>query len=110
MNGLYSPNDVSFKEYFYLKSFSNPSIIQFYHRIIGYTIIIYILFLNYRYFKNNLEFKSLIFFNAAVLLQIALGVMALLSGVEIKYASPHQIGSILVISSYLFIFYKNYSN
>ncbi|MDA9065453.1 hypothetical protein N9K28_02930 [Candidatus Pelagibacter sp.] len=33
--------------------------------------------------------------------------VTLISGVEIKYASLHQLGSILVLSSYLLIFYKN---
>jgi cytochrome c oxidase assembly protein subunit 15 len=46
-------------------------------------------------------------FNFAILLQIFLGVLALVTGAEIKYASLHQLGSIFVLSSYIIIFYKN---
>ena len=41
------------------------------------------------------------------LIQIFLVIITLLTGVEIKYASLHQFGSIIVLSSYLYIYYKN---
>ena len=66
-----------------------------------------IIFLNIYYIKLNLDLKSLLLFDIAILIQIFLGIITLLSGMEIKYASLHQIGSILVLSSYLYIFYKN---
>ena len=66
-----------------------------------------IIFLNIYYIKLNLDLKSLLLFDIAILIQIFLGIITLLSGMEIKYASLHQIGSILVLSSYLYIFYKS---
>jgi cytochrome c oxidase assembly protein subunit 15 len=46
-------------------------------------------------------------FDTAILLQIFLGVITLVSGAEIKYASLHQLGSIFVLCSFLLILYKN---
>jgi len=54
-----------------------------------------------------LDLKSLLLFDIAILIQIFLGIITILTGVEIKYASLHQIGSIIVLSSYLYIYYKN---
>ena len=107
MNGALYPNDVLIKDYFSSKAFYNPSIIQFFHRIIAYILLIFIVILNYIFIKKRINFSYVFFFNFAVLLQIFLGVVTLVSGVEIKYASLHQLGSILVLSSYLLILYKN---
>jgi cytochrome c oxidase assembly protein subunit 15 len=109
MNGNYSPNDVTIKEYFSSQLFYNASIIQFFHRITAYILLFFIIFLNYFFFKKKLNFLNILFFDFAILLQVFLGVITLLSGVEIKYASLHQLGSIFVLSSYLFILYKNFN-
>ena len=107
MNGFFLPNDVYLNDYFSLSVLSNPSIIQFFHRITAYFLFLLIVLLNIFYFKLNLDLKSILLFDLAIGIQIILGIITLLSGVEIKYASLHQIGSILVLSSYLYIFYKN---
>ena len=107
MNGSFYPDDVSVKDYFSYNLFYNPSIIQFFHRITAYILIIFVIFLNYSFFKKKLYFSNILFFDFAILLQIFLGIITLISGVEIKYASLHQLGSILVLSSYLLILYKN---
>ena len=107
MNGFFYPNDVLILDYLSINSFNNPSIIQFYHRVTGYLILLFLFFLNYSFLKNKLEIKFIAFFNVAIFLQILLGILVLISGVEIKLASLHQIGSIFVLSSYLLILYKN---
>ena len=107
MNGFFSPNDTILNDYFSLSVLNNPSIIQFLHRITAYLLLLLIILLNIFYYKLNLDLKSILFFDLAIVIQIFLGIITLLSGVEIKYASLHQIGSILVLSSYLYIFYKN---
>ena len=104
---FFLPNDVYLNDYFSLSVLSNPSIIQFFHRITAYFLFLLIVLLNIFYFKLNLDLKSILLFDLAIGIQIILGIITLLSGVEIKYASLHQIGSILVLSSYLYIFYKN---
>ncbi len=107
MNGFFYPDDIEFNDYFTIDSFSNPSVIQFYHRVTAYLILIFVIFLNYFFFKNNLDIIFIMIFNFAIFVQVLLGVLALTSGVEIKLASLHQIGSIFVLSSYLLIIYKN---
>ena len=107
MNGAFFPNDVFINDYLSSQLFYNSSIIQFFHRITAYILFFSIVFLNYSFFKNELDFKNILIFDVAISLQIFLGIITLVSGVEIKYASLHQLGSIFVLSSYLLILYKN---
>jgi len=107
MNGTFFPSDVNKKDYLSSQLFYNPSIVQFFHRITAYILLFFITILNYLFIKKKLNILNILLFDFAILLQIFLGVITLLSGVEIKYASLHQLGSIFVLSSYLLILYKN---
>ena len=107
MNGLFLPNDVELKNYFSSDLFNNSSIVQFFHRITAYILLIFLIILNYFFYKLHLDIKFVMYLNFAIILQILLGIITLLSGVEIKFASLHQLGSILVLSSYILILYKN---
>ena len=107
MNGNFLPNDVKFKDVIDTQLFNNPSIVQFLHRFTAYVLLLFIVILNYTFMKNNYGIKNIIFFDVAILIQIFLGIVTLISGVEIKYASLHQLGSIFVLTSYLIILYKN---
>ena len=108
MNGDFLPNDSNAKLIFSLEAFSTPSIVQFIHRNIAYILLILIFYFNLIYIKSRLPIKPLLIFDLAICFQIILGVVTLLSGAKIIYASLHQIGSILVVSSFLFILYKNF--
>ena len=107
MNGAFFPDDVVINDYLSFKLFYSPSIIQFFHRITAYILLFFIIILNYQFFKKRLNYSNIILFDLAILLQIFLGVVTLVSGVEIKYASLHQLGSIFVLTTYLLIVYKN---
>ena len=107
MNGSFIPSDIVTRDIFLLGSSNNPSVIQFYHRTFAYLIIIFLIILNYLFYKNNFSFKPLIIFNFAIFLQILIGIVTLITGVKIVYASLHQLGSILVLTSFLYIVYKN---
>jgi cytochrome c oxidase assembly protein subunit 15 len=107
MNGTFLPSDVNRKDYLSSQLFYNPSIVQFFHRFTAYILLFFIMVLNYLFIKKRLDILNILLFDFAILLQIFLGVITLLSGVEIKYASLHQLGSIFVLSSYLLILYKN---
>ena len=107
MNGTFFPNDVLLLDLFTSESFYNTSIIQFLHRVTAYFLLFFIIILNFLIIKNNHGTKNIILFDLAILIQIFLGIVTLLSGVEIKYASLHQLGSIFVLTSYLVILYKN---
>ena len=107
MNGSFFPNDVGYDDLINTQLFNNPSIVQFLHRSTAYLLLFFIIILNFICFKKKYDFKYVLFFDVAVLIQIFLGIVTLISGVEIRYASLHQLGSILVLSSYFLILYKN---
>ena len=107
MNGSFFPNDVSYLDLLNTQLFNNVSIIQFLHRFTAYLLLFFILILNYFFIKDKLNIKYIILFDVAILLQVFLGIITLISGVELKYASLRQIGSIFVLTSYLIILYKN---
>ena len=107
MNGSFFPNDVGYNDLINTQLFNNPSIVQFLHRSTAYLLLFFIIILNFIYFKKKYNFKYVFFFDFAILVQIFLGIITLISGVEIRYASLHQLGSILVLSSFFLILYKN---
>ena len=107
MNGSFFPGDVSYLDLLSTQLFYNVSIIQFLHRFTAYLLLFFILILNYFFIKNKSNIKNVILFDVAILLQVSLGIVTLISGVEIKYASLHQLGSIFVLTTYLMILYKN---
>jgi heme a synthase len=107
MNGHLFPNDVQSEDIVNFQLFDNPSIVQFFHRSTAYLLLFFIIIMNYMYIKKKGDIKNIVFFDITILLQIFLGIITLISGVEIVYASLHQLGSILVLSSYILILYKN---
>ena len=107
MNGSFFPNDIAFQDIMNTQLFSNSSIVQFLHRFTAYLLLYFIIILNYFFIKNKLNIKNIIFFDVAILVQVFLGIITLISGVEIKYASLHQLGSIFVLTTYILILYKN---
>jgi len=107
MNGNFLPNDVGFEDVINSQLFNNPSIVQFLHRFTAYVLLLFIIILNYTFIKNNYGIKNILFFDVAILVQVFLGIITLISGVEIKYASLHQLGSIIVLTTYIIILYKN---
>ena len=107
MNGSFIPDDTIKTDLYNLESLNNASVIQFYHRLVAYILILFLIILNYFFYKNKIELKPIIFFNFAILFQVILGIVTLITGVKIYYASLHQLGSVFVLSSFLFIYYKN---
>ena len=107
MGSSYFPDDSQFIEFLNLNVFDNPSIVQFIHRNLAYLIVgiyIYILFFIIRD-RNEILRKPLIVIGVSLFLQIVLGILTILSGVKIFYASLHQINSILIILSTLYFIY-----
>ena len=107
MGSSYFPDDSRFVEFFNISLFDNPSIVQFIHRNLAYLICFIYLYILYEVFKNGnsrLKFPILII-GGTLLFQIFLGILTILSGVKIFYASLHQINSILIIISTLYFLY-----
>ena len=107
MGTSYFPDDSRFVEFFNISLFDNPSIVQFIHRNLAYLICFIYLYMLYEVLKNGnsrLKFPILII-GGTLLFQIFLGILTILSGVKIFYASLHQINSILIIISTLYFLY-----
>ena len=107
MNGSFIPNDINYSDLFFYSSLDDPSVIQFYHRLTAYLLFIFLIILNYKSFKAKTDFKAIIILNFAIFIQIVLGVLTLITGVKITYASLHQLGSVFVLTIFLYIKYKN---
>ena len=110
MNGNFLPNDINNIDLFLYSSLDNPSVVQFYHRFTAYLLFISLLFLNYYTYRTKIDFKPVLILNIAIFVQIILGIITLITGVKITYASLHQLGSIFVLTSFLYIKYKNTIN
>ena len=103
----YFPDDSKVIEFLNINVFDNPSVVQFIHRNLAYLILIVYLYIFYSVLRldNRKLFKTIILVGMILLLQIILGILTLLSGVKILYASLHQINSILIILSTLYFIY-----
>ena len=107
MGSSYFPDDSKYIEFLNINFFDNPSIVQFLHRNLAYLIVIIYIYLLILVFKdtNKIFRKPIMIIGISIFLQVVLGVLTLLSGVKIIYASLHQINSILVILSSLYFLY-----
>jgi len=107
MGTSYFPDDSKIIEFLNITVFDNPSIVQFLHRNLAYLIIIVYIFLLIFIFKdsNKIFRKPILIIGVSLFMQVTLGVLTILSGVKIIYASLHQINSILIILSTLYFLY-----
>ncbi len=107
MGSSYFPDDSVYSDIFYLTVFDDQSLVQFIHRNLAYLIVIIYFYILYFVLKNgNINLRTPIFIiGIALLFQIFLGVLTILSGVKMLYASLHQINSILIILSTLYFLY-----
>ena len=107
MGYSYFPNDVNLNNFSNIINFNNHSLVQFYHRNLAYLITLYIFILVFFIYKNNLNnlFKPLKIVILFLLLQIILGILTLISGLNIYLASSHQISSVLLVFSAINLYY-----
>ena len=107
MGSSYFPDDSRFIDFLDITFFDNPSIVQFIHRNLAYLIVIVYVYLLIFVFKdsNKIFRKPILLIGLSLFLQVFLGVLTILSGVKIIYASLHQINSILIIFSTLYFLY-----
>ena len=107
MGSSYFPDDSVINDLFNLTVFDDQSLVQFIHRNLAYLIValyFYILFFVLK--SENLNLRVPIFvIGISLLFQIFLGILTILSGVKMLYASLHQINSILIILSTLYFLY-----
>ncbi len=104
----YFPDDLQIKSFLDLKEFSNHSLVQFYHRNLAYFISFYILVLSFWIFrkKETYLFKPVFILIGVLIIQIFLGIITLLSNLNIVIALGHQITSVIFILSALNLYYS----
>ena len=107
MGESYFPNDTNLSSFFNLFELSNHSLVQFYHRNLAYIIIIYTLILSIIIIKNNKNnlYKPLKILIFILFLQVLIGILTLISGLNIYIASVHQLLGVLLILSALNLYF-----
>lgn len=103
MNNTFFPDDTNFSNIYDLLNFENHSLVQFYHRNLAYVIFFYFCFITYKFFKKKIIIDKKIFLVVSIILliQILLGIITLISGLNIYLAIFHQIFSLLLVLSVL---------
>jgi len=106
MNGTYFPSDNFINNLF---NFGDPSFVQFLHRNIAYFIFILSIYSGFFVYKNKIKkiYKSYLIFILLIITQVLLGIFVLYSGVNIYFASLHQVSSIFLIVSSLNLYFRS---
>lgn len=107
MGSSYIPNDLYFNNFMQVIELDNHSLVQFYHRNLAYIIIGYVLYLTIFIHKKKIKmlyrpFNVVLFI---LLVQIALGIFTLISGLNIYLASAHQIVSVMLVLSAINLYF-----
>ncbi len=107
MGSSYFPDDSMVTDFFNITVFDDQSLVQFIHRNLAYLIVILYFYILYFVLKSgDIDLRIPIYvIGISLLFQIFLGILTLLSGVKIIYASLHQINSIIIILSTLYFLY-----
>ena len=110
MGTSYFPDDNKISNLISLNAFSDPSLVQFMHRNLAYLILIIYLIILYKILKSKLVdyIKTIIIIGIFLIIQIFLGIFTVLYGAQIYFASMHQISSIFLISSAIYLLYLSY--
>ncbi len=112
MGNSYFPDDSNYFSLFKLSAFSEPSLVQFMHRNLAYLICAFYIFILVKIYKYKFEnlYKAINIVGILLLTQILLGIFTLLYGAQIILASMHQISSIFLVSSSIYLLYLNSSS
>ena len=107
MGSTYFPDDNNYFNIFKISAFSDPSLVQFMHRNLAYFIFIFYLIILYKVYKEKLVYLYLVINLVGLILfiQILLGIFTLLYGAQIVLASMHQISSIFLVSSSVYLLF-----
>ncbi len=109
MNEFLVPDDINFNRIENLINFNNESLVQFYHRNIAYLIFLIYIYIGFKIYnnKNKILYKPYLILLCIVFLQITLGVLTLISGLNIYLASLHQISSIFLVMFSLNLYHQS---
>ena len=107
MGSTYFPDDNEFFNIFKISAFSDPSLVQFMHRNLAYFILIFYFFILIKIYRRKIFklYKPINYVGVLLLIQILLGILTLIYGAQIVLASMHQISSIFLVSSSVYLLY-----
>ena len=102
-------NDFTLKNFIDFFNFDNRSLVQFYHRILAYLLILYVTLLTLIIVKNKIIhlYKPLKILIITMTIQVILGITTLISGLNILLAAGHQFIGVLLVFSALNLYYLN---
>jgi len=108
MNQNYFPDDIVFNNNIF-DFFNQPSFVQFVHRNLAYLIVLYTLIILFfvLYRRRRDLYKSAFFLVFIIFVQVFLGILTLLSGVNIVFASMHQLSTIFLLLFSIYFYYKS---
>ena len=109
MGTSYFPNDYNFVDLFNFSAFSEPSLVQFLHRNLAYIICLFYLFLLIKIYINNLSkfYFAINILGLVLLIQVLLGIFTLTHNAQLMLSSMHQITSIFLVSTSVYLLYLN---
>lgn len=109
MHNSYFPSDNEFINLFSYHAFSDPSLVQFIHRNLAYLILLFYIFISFKIYKKKIInfYKIIQVIGFILLIQIFLGILTLLNGAQIILASMHQVSSIFLVCSSIYLLYLN---
>jgi len=109
MGSNYFPDDNLLINLFSFSAFNEPSLVQFIHRNLAYLILFIYLLILFNIYKNKLSdfFIPIKIVGFFLIMQIIFGIFTLLSGAQIFISSMHQICSILLVTSSIYLLYLN---
>ena len=109
MGDSFFPNDFIISKITDVFNFNSHSWVQFLHRINAYIILLIILILGYKIIKNKKSdlLKSYHFVLAGIIIQSLLGIITLISNLNMTIASLHQVSSIFLVIVSINLYYKS---
>ena len=109
MGSSYFPDDNKIINIFKLSAFNDASLVQFMHRNLAYVILMFYLIILIKIYKKKLInlYFAISLVGLLLFAQILLGIFTLLYGAQILLASMHQISSIFLVSSSVYLLYLN---
>ncbi len=109
MNGQVIPTGMGTVEPLYLNFINNPVTVQFIHRIFAFVLLFLVAKVWWTSKKTGMnpdQRKAMNIVLLAVSVQFLLGVLTLLTKVDITMASLHQIGAFFLFSSVIYLLFQ----
>tara|TARA_Y100000590_G_scaffold264299_1_gene296934 strand:+ start:2409 stop:3440 length:1032 start_codon:yes stop_codon:yes gene_type:complete len=109
MGSSYFPDDNQIINLFDIGAFSDPSLVQFIHRNLAYVILFYYIMILIKIYKHKLNnfYYAVNLLGILLVVQIILGILTLIYGAQITLASMHQISSIFLVTSSVYLLFIN---